>query len=221
MNMTRGHKRGSGERSNWYSESKCSNWGEYDPFLSEIIALPPWIDPFLTVEVSDGTRIAVILRGPHPAFVHPVTPEEVKRVLLRVPPDYLEGLTAVYLLGGSARQAKIHFKPPFCFGSYGRGRIYLHAFSKRLFKILFKKPPPPDIKQEYASTGATWTQERRGWALRWSEESLRRFYLYDVLLHEVGHHVDRSNVAEKKAKALEGYANWFATFCVKEMRSAH
>ena len=41
-----------------------------------------------------------------------------------------------------------------------------------------------------------------------SLRSLRRFYLYDVLLHELGHHVDK-RADEKNNAARERYAEWF------------
>jgi hypothetical protein len=52
--------------------------------------------------------------------------------------------------------------------------------------------------------GTSWD----GATLQFDSSSLRRFYLYDVLLHEVGHHVDRDHMSEN----AERYASWFADF---------
>jgi len=40
---------------------------------------------------------------------------------------------------------------------------------------------------------------------------VRRFLLDDVLLHEIGHHLDRHNFARKSNRKIEGFAEWFAT----------
>jgi len=45
--------------------------------------------------------------------------------------------------------------------------------------------------------------------LEFTETSLSRFYLYDVLLHELGHHVDRRE-RQHDRRASENYAKWFA-----------
>ena len=43
----------------------------------------------------------------------------------------------------------------------------------------------------------------------WTDlDTLRRFYLRDVLMHEMGHHVDSQNVTKK---ARERFAEWFAS----------
>jgi hypothetical protein len=44
-------------------------------------------------------------------------------------------------------------------------------------------------------------------------DSIRDFYLNDVLVHEIGHHVDRFRSANTKTR--EGFAGWFATHLEK------
>ena len=215
--MARGHKRGSGQRSNWYSESKFSNWSPFDPFGSEINALPSSIKPALTIEACPGTRTAIVVRDLHPRFIRPVTPEDVKATILKVPPEFVKGLEAVYLLGGTAKQEKVALGALFRFGCYRNCRAYLHAFPKRSLVRRFSNLPPPHVVQEYERAGATYTHESDGWVLRFSPDTLRSFYLYDVLLHEIGHHVDRSDYFKKNEVAGERYAAWFTTFCSQQM----
>ena len=71
------------------------------------------------------------------------------------------------------------------------------------------------VRRERA--GILGTAERDGYVLQFSEDTLRAFYLRDVLLHEIGHHVDRSNFFSKKDAAAERYAKWFIQFCSQEM----
>jgi hypothetical protein len=215
--MSRGPKRASGERSNMYSRNKCSNWSRFNPFDSEIEAIPASVRPAATVETEAGTRIGIIARDPHPGFIQPLSVQDVERALRGVPAEFLRGLKAVCILGGSVKQDKVARSRLFRFGCYGRNMIYLHAFPRRLLCLTWKVPPAPDVLQEYARAGAIWNSEEDRYVLRFSETSLRTFYLRDVLLHEVGHHVDRSNLFRKKDAASERYANWFAAFCSQEM----
>ncbi len=45
------------------------------------------------------------------------------------------------------------------------------------------------------------------WMGRMNLDQMRQFYVHDVLLHEIGHHVDRFRHADHATK--EGFANWF------------
>lgn len=217
--MSRGHKRGSGERSNMYSQSKFTNWRSFDPYTAEINALPSWTETNLTVETRLGNRIAIVVRDTHPNFLSPATAQEVQDILLRVPPEFLAGLTTVYLLGGTSKQDKVAFGKLFRYGCYQFFNIYLHAFPKRMLTQRYSKLPPPDVMQEYERIGAKWIQDRDGWLFQFSLETLRAFYLRDVLLHEVGHHVDRPNLFSKNDADCERYAHWFRTFCEQNLDS--
>jgi hypothetical protein len=73
----------------------------------------------------------------------------------------------------------------------------------------WSKMPKPSVAKEFTRFGATFVPEGKGGALlTFDEPSMRLFYLYDVLLHEVGHHADR----EGNADNAERYAHWFADF---------
>lgn len=41
---------------------------------------------------------------------------------------------------------------------------------------------------------------------RWTLDRLQRFYLNDVLVHEVAHHIDRERIADKKTKEAFAHA---------------
>jgi hypothetical protein len=56
--------------------------------------------------------------------------------------------------------------------------------------------------------GGQWKQQPNStWILEWSEESVRDFYLNNILIHELGHLVDGRNTGYV---ARERYAEWFA-----------
>ena len=47
------------------------------------------------------------------------------------------------------------------------------------------------------------------WIYTFTDDSIRRFYLWDVLVHEIGHHVDRFH-PDRSNKRSERFAEWFA-----------
>ncbi len=209
--MPRGPKRGSGQRSNMYSMDKFSNWTRFDPFGSEVDTVPWDARPRTTFKLSDDSTIGIIVRDVHPRFIAPVTAEDVCDMLRRVPEEFVRGLKFVALLGGTAKQEKVALGRLFRYGSYGTCRIFLYAYPKRLLRLRRKRLPRPHIVQEYERVGATYTHDSRGWVLEFTREALRAFFLYDVLLHEIGHHVDPDVFRRKNAKA-ERFAQWFAQF---------
>jgi hypothetical protein len=77
------------------------------------------------------------------------------------------------------------------------------------------------VRQEEAispvSTGAhpgepELARDDEGWFLRWNEAQLRRFHIEDLLLHEIGHHVDFYSRRWSKAnvRTCEEFAERFA-----------
>jgi len=66
------------------------------------------------------------------------------------------------------------------------------------------------VLREFTRAGAELQASGGGWRIVFGDESLRRFYLSDVLVHEIGHHVDRSR-NYKDVESAERYATWFVT----------
>ena len=48
------------------------------------------------------------------------------------------------------------------------------------------------------------------WHLQFDEEQVRRFYLDDLILHEVGHHVDSRRYSAANYKEAEEFADQYA-----------
>ncbi|HEY9880213.1 MAG TPA: hypothetical protein V6D29_17285, partial [Leptolyngbyaceae cyanobacterium] len=142
-----GLRRGSGERSNRYSESKYTNWSQYNPFNLEISTLPGELKPELNIETSRGL-LPVYVRDLHADFIRPVEAEDVRDLLSHVPLNFLSSLSGIYLLGGTSKQLRAS-KKSFQYGCYERGRIYLHAFPKWMLTQHRGKLPKPTIVDEY------------------------------------------------------------------------
>lgn len=74
---------------------------------------------------------------------------------------------------------------------------------------IYRRPPKPSDMLDYSRVGAEITTETGGTMVRFDRRSLKKLYLQDVLIHEIGHHVDRANLGHPKEN--EAYARWFAT----------
>ena len=209
----KGHSGSGGQRSNMYSESKCSNWRAFDPFESEISTLPLKQKPDCYVEVAgEELRIPIYVRETHPSFLRACEGFDIKETLEKVPGKYLQHLRSITLLAGTNKQAKVSEGSLFRYGCYGWGEIYLHAYPKRILSELWKNRPKPSRAAEYRKAGAVFESVEGGWRLNFSKEALRNFYLNDVLLHELGHHVERIEEKKKDHRSSERFADWFASF---------
>ncbi|MCC9656701.1 hypothetical protein [Rhodopirellula halodulae] len=145
----------------------------------------------------------------HHRFVRPFDEEDVKRILAIVPQEMLVGLQRIALLGGSNRQEKSAWNKNWWYGCYGSGSISLFAFPER--RRLWESPNlhKPSEMHAYERAGVEMTHVGGKWIYRFSDNSIRRFYLWDVLVHEIGHHVDRFH-PDRSTKRSEQFAEWFA-----------
>lgn len=196
-------------RSNAYSGSKCSNWMRFDPFVCEI-------DKFIfsgkstaKITLSAEHSIKVFINPLNESFIRPCTLAEIEQVLRTVPPPFLYQLGHLYLPGGSKKQLQVCRKT-FFYGCYSCGAISLSPFPKKWLRREYAHAPPPHKKLEYDRVGAKSYQSGSTWVLEMSEASLKKFYLQDVLIHEIGHHVDWLR-RSAGSKLTEEFAEWFAT----------
>lgn len=207
FNRGGGQKGGSGARSNWYSSSKFTNWTSFDPYWSEAKAFRA-NRPAVQVERTEGKKsLPVLISDTHTQFISPVTQNDVKCILEKVPQDFLSRLKSVSILSGTSKQIKA--LKLFRYGCYSWEKVFLHAFPKVLMTQSFPKPLSPAKAQEFESAGATISQASGGYIVHFDQASLRRFYLFDVLLHEIGHHVD-NQVFSRPITDAERFAEWFA-----------
>jgi hypothetical protein len=197
---------GSGPRSGAYSDQRFTNWSTHDPHWLEAQGLPPRIRAKAQIPQDGENSLGVFERPLASGFVRPWTVTDVVEVLTGVPRAFVSGLSGVYLMGGTARQRRLR---TLTFGMYWNTHIYLFPLPDHwLTEGLPASSKPSEIKK-YTNFGAVVkSSDRGGSTVIFDEPNLRRFYLYDVLLHELGHHVDRLGTA----KSPERYALWFAEY---------
>lgn len=164
----------------------------------------PYLPPEKWYEPSDQPTgdYQVILQEPGKGYRHVVTETEVRERLAQLPAWMLTKLEVVQL---SQMTHKKRRAP--CYGMQWGHTIYLYPIEENLIET-FCEPPKPAQKIEAGMYGGRWEQAGNNcWKLVWTEESIRDFYLNNVLIHELGHILDDRNTSYTDR---ERYAEWFA-----------
>lgn len=204
-------KRIGGERSNVYSESKFTNWARFDPFDLEINSISDKLRPESIFKIRDDEEIKIYSLEVQTGFVRPFHPQDINEYLEKMPEEFVNGIKGIYLLGGTKKQKKASFGSLFRYGCYSGSKIYLHAFPENRMTLSFKKnKPSPSILEEYERANANIKNVKGGLCISFDIGSLKRFFLQDVLTHEIGHHMDRYNI-DQTHKRSERFAEWFAS----------
>ncbi len=141
---------------------------------------------------SAGQETSIFIEdNPSKDFFFPVTAEQVRKTLEKLPKEHSKELTHVWFRkvkrtdyqNGNAVQGS------FISGS-GVNLIVLHPFPNDL-KMRFgdKKPELKQLKF-YAPYTTQLGSDENGWFLKWEVERIKDYYLERLLLHEIGHHID-------------------------------
>lgn len=159
---------------------------------------PPedWHEPH-----GEGGDYQVVVQPPGNGFRHVVTPDEVRDRLAELPPAFLSDLEVVQL----SRMTRKKQSFP-CYGMQWGSALYLYPLEESLVEA-FTNPPQATFYNEAKMYGGVWRQDRNSWTLNWTEDSIRDFYLNNILIHELGHLLDERNSTYIDR---ERYAEWFA-----------
>jgi len=161
---------------------------------------PPetWYEPAET----GGTEFDIIVQNPGPGYRHIVTPDEIRSRLGLLPSDYLEPLETIQLSEMTRKKRRFP-----CYGMQWGSALYLYPVETNLVEY-FARPPKPAQRIESQMYGGRWIEDQRGhWRLCWTEQSIKNFYLNNILMHELGHLLDDRNTSYTDR---ERYAEWFA-----------
>lgn len=159
---------------------------------------PPedWHEP---VGETDGYQVRV--QAPGAGYRHVVTPAEIRQRLAQLPPRFLDELEIVQL----SRMTRKKQSFP-CYGMQWGNALYLYPLEESLSEV-FYSPPQPTFFNEARMYGGRWQQTGAVWTLQWTEDTIRDFYLNNILIHELGHLLDERNSTYADR---ERYAEWFA-----------
>jgi len=143
-----------------------------------------WFPQTIWRQLSEapGKGFVVLTENPSRDYYHPCTPDEVRTVLSRLPRKSTKDLRAVILRRLPRRDYER--------GVEARRRmkcVVLNAFPISN-EIDWGDSPPPDVCcRHYAPWCDVWECRVGRWIQVWTAEQTRRYYLYHLLLHEVGH----------------------------------
>jgi hypothetical protein len=117
-------------------------------------------------------------------------------------PEHLtEDLRAILLRRTPKNDEKLGIDARLCFSC-----VILNSFPKDLRTRWSRKPGRARV-HHYRPWCEQWAHEGSDWVLIWTPEQLRRYYLYHLLLHEIGHLNKPWNYSGRKA---ESFAENFA-----------
>lgn len=154
---------------------------------------------------GDGPQL--IENKPHRDYFFPVTGEEVLDRIGQVPHSHREGLTHVWLRHEGPNHGRKFF------GSYCTGPGY-RAIVLNPWPRSLKWDIGPKLYNRWKKMAlqhkATLKRSRGRWTVTFSMEESRRFYLDNLILHELGHHVDSRRRSRANTKALEDFADQYA-----------
>ncbi len=162
--------------------------------------LPPedWYDS----EEGGHETYKVLHKAAGDGFRHVLSEADIRERLALLPAGMTNTLEIVQL---SCMTRKKRLSP--CYGMQWGSTIYLYPIETNRVER-FTQAPRPAQQIEAQMYGARWQQMGEyDWHLIWTEESIRDFYLNNVLIHELGHILDDRN---SSAVDRERWAEWFA-----------
>ena len=158
--------------------------------------------PEIWHEPVGSENLEIVVHPPGQGYVHPVTAEEVRDRVDELSPKWTTELDVVQF---SPMTRKRTLFP--CYGMQWGATVYLYPIEESLVET-YARPPRPEQQIEAKMFGGKWRQEGHLWLLEWTENTIRDFYLNNILIHEIGHINDQRNT---NFDDRERYANWFAT----------
>jgi hypothetical protein len=161
--------------------------------------IPPedWHEPH-----ESGGDYRIVTQDPGVGFRHVLTADEVRERLAQLPAAFLKPLEVVQF----SRMTRKKQSFP-CYGMQWGATLYLYPIELELVEH-YSAPPKPNQVNEANMYGGRWIRESAyHWKLVWTEDSIKDFYLNNILIHELGHLVDDRN---SKPMARERYAEWFS-----------
>jgi hypothetical protein len=169
--------------------------------------VPPedWHEPQET-----GGNYRIVVRPPGAGYRHVLTPADVRERLTELPAHFTESLEVVQFAQMTRKKQRFP-----CYGMQWGTALYLYPIEETFIEQ-YVEPPKPAQLTEARMYGGCWEHDANGWRLVWTEQSIRDFYLHNILIHELGHLLDDRN---SRSVDRERYAEWFAIeYGYKELR---
>lgn len=151
---------------------------------------------------ESNEKLQVLRENPSRNLYHPCGADEYLEVLKQLPDEYTKNVKAIVL----RRTTKSHQK--LCVEACRKYHcVIMNAFPKNNEMIWTSKPDNSCISRHYDSWCRNWLEEDGVFKLVWSVEELKRYFLYHLFLHEIGHiNQPWSNSLKKRESFAENFA---------------
>mgnify|MGYP002624065043 CR=1 FL=1 len=150
---------------------------------------------------AERSEIHFVRKAPGAGYIHPVSVQEVRDRIAELPSRFTRRLEVVQFSPMTRKRAIFP-----CYGMQWGPNVYLYPIEESLVETYVRSPSPAQ-QVEARMFGGRWEQDGKLYRLRWTERTIKDFYLNNVLIHEIGHVVDDRNTNSQKR---ERYADWFA-----------
>ena len=136
-------------------------------------------------------------------YLHPVAPDEVQDRIRMLPERLTESIEVVRFSSMTRTSQPVSA----VWNAVGCEHLPVphRSFTGRILRTTAESSAQLIESRMF---GGEWKQVDGIWTLTWTRETIRDFYLNNVLIHEIGHVNDLRNT---NSAARERYANWFAT----------
>jgi len=162
-----------------------------------------------------------IIDNPSRDFFFPVSKDEIKEFLEKLPTEHSENLTHIWLKKISKKDfLKERVQGCFICGS-GVNLIVLYPFPKDLTMNFGNKKPDKKTLKWYSKYKPELIEEKGNWKLIWSKEKIKEYYLEGLFLHEIGHKMDSINQrywSKANKRKIENFADNFAYYWSDKLR---
>ncbi|MEO1514093.1 MAG: hypothetical protein AAFV95_03745 [Bacteroidota bacterium] len=170
---------------------------------------------------AKGTETPVYIQdNPSRDFYHPVSPEEIKAFLSTFHEFQAQEISYIWLRKQSHKEYE---KEDSLQGCYIWGEnvrlIVLYSFPKDNKMSFGKRKPTAKILRWYQEYCTDLREEKDNWYLQWNEKDIKEYYLNGLLLHEIGHHVDKVYKYGQASQAkAEKWADAYSFYWANRLR---
>jgi len=163
----------------------------------------------LTAPKNNEETPIYIIDNPSRDFYFPVTIDEIKNTLSKLPIEHIDHLTHIWF----QKIKKADYLEGKTFqGCYVCGNgvylIILHPFPVDNKMRIGKNKPIKKILNYYSEFTTDLNEDKDGWYLQWTDEKIKRYYLESLLLHEIGHSIDSFYKRYWSKATVDKKENW-------------
>ena len=159
---------------------------------------------------EESGKWCVLRENPSRDYFHPCSGEDYLRVLERLPDELTSNVKAIVL----RRKPKLDIA--LGVQAWQRYRcVVMNSFPKSMY-IGWTRRPSRSAFRFYAPWCGDWIigEDRATYWLHWTREKIRRYYMYSLFLHEVGH-INQPNF--HSSRRSEEFAENFALEWAREL----